>query len=94
MGRAAAAVNRLLRQAFFLLLIADSLTAMAQDPYVIAGTVSISGNHITYRNIIIRELKFKEGDTLKTDQLPRILSQAKENIFNTRLFNFVTLIQR
>ena len=91
MGRAAAAVNRLLRPAFFLLLIADSLTAMAQDPYVIAGTVSISGNHITYRNIIIRELKFKEGDTLKTDQLPRILSQAKENIFNTRLFNFVTL---
>ncbi|MCX6286496.1 MAG: hypothetical protein NTY96_05230 [Bacteroidetes bacterium] len=91
MGRPAAAVNGLLKQALVLIFIAYAMHAGAQAPYVIAGTVSISGNRITHRNIILRELKFKEGDTLKTERLPEILSHAKENIFNTRLFNFVTL---
>jgi len=91
MGRLAAAVHSLLTQALALVFIAFALNTGAQDPYVIAGNVSISGNRITHRNIILRELKFKEGDTLKIVSLPEILGNAKENIFNTRLFNFVTL---
>ena len=91
MGRPAAAVNSLLIQVIVLMLSAYSLQLRAQDPYVIAGSVSISGNRITHPNIILRELKFKEGDTLKIAGLPGILNNAKQNIFNTRLFNFVTL---
>ena len=91
MNGPAAAVNRLLKQAMALLFIVFTLHLRAQDPYVIAGTIIISGNRITHPNIIRRELKFKEGDTLKIDRLPGILNNAKENIFNTRLFNFVTL---
>ncbi len=91
MQQGAAAVNRLLKQAMVLFLIVSSLSSGAQDPYVIAGKISISGNRITHPNIILRELKFKEGDTLKIASLPDILEHAKENIFNTRLFNFVTL---
>jgi len=90
MGLQAAAVNRWLGQSLFLLFIAYSLNVNAQEPYVITGKVSISGNRITHPNIIRRELKFKEGDTLKLDRLPGILTCAKENVFNTRLFNFVT----
>ncbi len=87
----AAAVNSLLKPALVLVLLCCMLNSGAQDPYVIAGSVSILGNRITHPNIILRELKFHEGDTLKTVLLPGILSHAKENIFNTRLFNFVTL---
>jgi len=91
MGRPAAALNRLLKQALVLLFIVYTQHLRAQDPYVVAGTVSISGNRITHPNIIRRELKFREGDTIKIARLPVILNNAKENIFNTRLFNFVTL---
>ncbi|MCX6283345.1 MAG: BamA/TamA family outer membrane protein [Bacteroidetes bacterium] len=87
----AAAVNGLLKPALVLVFLGFVLNVGAQDSYVIAGSVSISGNRITHPNIILRELKFQEGDTLKTALLPVILSHAKENIFNTRLFNFVTL---
>jgi len=61
------------------------------DPYFIAGTITIKGNHLTRQNIILRELKFKEGDTLLVADLPRILRNSRENIFNLRLFNFVTI---
>ncbi len=87
----AAAVTRLLKQALALLFLVFILNSRAQDPYVIAGTVSISGNRLTHPNIILRELKFREGDSLMVARLPQILAHAKENIFNTRLFNFVTL---
>ena len=91
MGQVSTAVNRLLKQAMVLFLIFPSLNAVAQDPYVIAGNISISGNRLTHPNIILRELKFGVGDTLKIASLPDVLDHAKENIFNTRLFNFVTL---
>ena len=60
MGSVAAAVNGLLKRALALVFIAFTLNAGAQVPYVIAGSVSVSGNRITHRNIILRELKFSE----------------------------------
>jgi len=91
MGRPAAALKRLLKQAPALLFICLSLNAGAQGPYVVAGKISIIGNRITHPNIIRREIKFREGDTLRIASLPQTLEHARENIFNTRLFNFVTL---
>ena len=87
----AAALSRLLKQAVVLVSIALCFPARGQEPIVIAGTVKISGNRATHPNIILRELKFSEGDTLRISGLPHLLQSAKENIFNTRLFNFVTL---
>jgi outer membrane protein assembly factor BamA len=69
----------------------DIQSLTGEMSYFIAGPISIKGNHITRPNIILRELKFKEGDTLRIADLPKTLQHAKENIFNTRLFNFVTL---
>jgi outer membrane protein assembly factor BamA len=59
--------------------------------FFIVGRISIKGNRLTRPNIILRELKFREGDTLMLADLPGILQHARENIFNTRLFNFVTV---
>ncbi|MCX6281806.1 MAG: BamA/TamA family outer membrane protein [Bacteroidetes bacterium] len=91
MGSPAAASEGLLKRAMVLVFIFISLHSAAQEPYVVAGNVSISGNRITHQKIIRRELKFKEGDTLSKAHLPELLAHAKENVFNTRLFNFVTL---
>ena len=91
MGTRAAAFDRLLKQALSLLFIVFCLQVWGQDPFVIMGQISITGNRHTHPNIIRRELKFKEGDTLKLAILPQLLKHAQENVFNTRLFNFVTL---
>jgi outer membrane protein assembly factor BamA len=58
---------------------------------VIIHSITIAGNSITKKGIILRELNFKENDTLSMVQFSDLLIRGKENIFNTRLFNFVTI---
>jgi len=58
---------------------------------VVIGKVVISGNKITRPRIILRELRFKEGDTISASSLPSLLKTSRDNVFNTSLFNFVTL---
>jgi outer membrane protein assembly factor BamA len=58
---------------------------------IIIHQIIISGNSITKRSIIFRELNFKEHDTLSVVQFSERLINSKQNIFNTRLFNFVTV---
>ncbi|MCK9219052.1 MAG: BamA/TamA family outer membrane protein [Bacteroidales bacterium] len=61
-----------------------------KSPYLVIGKIEINGNKLTRRKIITRELKFHEGDTVLSSALPTFLVTGKENVFNTRLFNFVT----
>lgn len=58
---------------------------------IIIGKVVIGGNRLTHPRIILREMRFAEGDTLRITELPELLKSSRENIFNTGLFNFVTL---
>ena len=53
--------------------------------------IEITGNTITKKGIILRELKFREHDTISPAQFSEMLTISKQNIFNTRLFNFVTI---
>jgi outer membrane protein assembly factor BamA len=53
--------------------------------------ISITGNKITKSRIITRELTFREGDTLAFSGLLIALKKSQQNVFNTNLFNFVTL---
>ncbi|MCK9421435.1 MAG: BamA/TamA family outer membrane protein [Bacteroidales bacterium] len=53
--------------------------------------IEIAGNSITRPSIILREMKFREGDSLLRSDLVKQLSASQENIFNTRLFNIVTI---
>jgi len=60
-------------------------------PYYIIHNIRIEGNKQTRTPIITRELKFKINDSVPVNSLPDILKAAKENVFNTNLFNVVTV---
>ncbi|MEI6681936.1 MAG: BamA/TamA family outer membrane protein [Bacteroidota bacterium] len=53
--------------------------------------ISITGNKITRPRIITREMKFREQDTLSVRDFEAALVISRQNIFNTGLFNFVTV---
>jgi outer membrane protein assembly factor BamA len=59
--------------------------------FVIINKIILSGNKITQPSIILRELRFQEGDTLRIDSLALVLKTNRENVFNISLFNFVTV---
>jgi len=59
--------------------------------YVIIHNIIIEGNKQTRPSIIIRELKFANNDTISLNRLKDLLIASKENVFNTKLFNIVTL---
>jgi outer membrane protein assembly factor BamA len=56
---------------------------------VIVHSIVISGNKVTKDHILVREIPFVKGDTLKAERLPQLMVSIKENLLNTSLFNFV-----
>jgi outer membrane protein assembly factor BamA len=58
---------------------------------VVIHSIQISGNLRTRSSIILRELSFHEKDTIWRSTFIHLLDKGKENIFNTSLFNFVTV---
>jgi outer membrane protein assembly factor BamA len=61
-----------------------------QDPFVIRSII-LTGNKVTRPGIILRELTFREGDTLSAGSLDKHLVMSRENVFNTSLFNIVKI---
>ncbi len=55
--------------------------------------IYIIGNKKTKRSIITRELSLREGDTVKAYRLPRILDEDRNKVYNTQLFNTVSIEQ-
>lgn len=51
--------------------------------------IQVIGNRTTKTHIIEREIPFKVNDTLSNEALIESLKQAKKNLLNTSLFNFV-----
>lgn len=83
--------------AFSLLLCLAVLSVSSQDlptdstlQKVVKGFV-IEGNKQTRQEIILREVPFDVGDTLRVYQLEYRIEKARKNIFNTHLFNFVEI---
>lgn len=65
----------------------------AQDStsFVIVNEIKLIGNKTTRDHIIIRELPFQIGDTILVQDLPKTIERSHSNIFNTSLFNFITV---
>jgi len=57
----------------------------------IVSKIEITGNKITHKNIILRELTFSIGDSISSDELSHNLVRSRDNVLNTALFNFVTI---
>ncbi|MCC7331668.1 MAG: hypothetical protein IT232_03575 [Flavobacteriales bacterium] len=81
------------RLSIILFLIALSNTSRSQDStsYLIVNEIKLIGNKTTKDHIIIRELPFNLGDTILVDELNKTIERTQSNIFNTSLFNFVTV---
>jgi len=76
---------------FCLIFFIFSGTAFTQSNIHIINHIQIAGNRITKESIILRELSFQEGDTIKIANLEQHLNRSRENLLNTSLFNFVTI---
>lgn len=53
------------------------------------GEIQFKGNRVTKDHIIFREIIFAKGDTLTGTVFTASLSQSRQNLLNTALFNFV-----
>jgi len=62
------------------------LPCFAQGQFIISD-ILVSGNKKTKKEIILRELDFKKGDTISLQQLSPRLERNEEHIMNTLLFN-------
>ncbi len=59
--------------------------------FCIIKSVEITGNKKTKKQIIIRELLFKENDTIDNNTIETFIKKSRENLLNTSLFNFVKI---
>lgn len=74
------------------LLISFPAQSLPADSLII-HSVTLKGNKITYPRIITRELTFKVGDTISVRDLETRIFRSRDNVFNTGLFNHVTIDQ-
>lgn len=55
-------------------------------------SITVSGNKKTKTYIILREIRFKAGDSVSASRLYEILEQSRDLIYNTNLFSEVAVI--
>ncbi|GAB3420363.1 POTRA domain-containing protein [Niabella aquatica] len=65
----------------------DSLKKRTDDKVLFVRSISVEGNRFTSKSILMRELPFKEADSVHLYDLPEIFAQAKTQIMNTALFH-------
>lgn len=70
---------------------AQPFTMDFSGPYGISGML-VEGNKQTKERIILRELTFREGDTVDTKDLYERLARSRQNLLNLGLFNTVALL--
>lgn len=82
----------LFRNLFFLTLLYTSTLVFSQgNDSLRVSEINLTGNKVTKSYIILRELDFQKGDYLNVADLEARLLQNQNQIFNTRLFNKVTV---
>lgn len=64
--------------------------SIRKDTYIISS-IAVSGNIITNEKIILRELTFSVGDSIRNEEITSHTQRSKQNLDNTLLFNFVTI---
>jgi hypothetical protein len=71
---------------FFTKIAAQNGAVTSTDSTVVISNIIVSGNKHTKTNIILREIFFKEGDTIAVQDLATKIVKSKSFIFNTTLF--------
>jgi hypothetical protein len=70
----------------------STLFAQDADGFVVVKEFKIIGNKTTNESIIYREIPFSIYDTIQNVDLIKELEVVKNNLLNTSLFNFVTVL--
>lgn len=73
----------------FLLTLLSQSVFPQKEVKIKVGKISVIGDKITHKPIIIRELEFYEGDELSEEELDKKILKSKQNLLNQSLFNFV-----
>ncbi|MCO6495749.1 MAG: BamA/TamA family outer membrane protein [Bacteroidetes bacterium] len=66
-------------------------TAVHSNTFVVKQ-IFLMGQKKTKDGIILRELNFKEGDSINIDELPKLFAKSKKQLLNTNLFNEVEIV--
>lgn len=66
-------------------------SSLYKNPNKLIQNITLIGNKITKKHIVLRELLFKVGDTIPSNEFLAVLEQSKKNILNTSLFNFAKI---
>jgi outer membrane protein assembly factor BamA len=64
-------------------------TPIIADDKLVIHDILISGNDVTEKSVILRELVFSIGDTVEKMQLIPVLQRSQDNLLNLAIFNFV-----
>ncbi|MCB9186258.1 MAG: hypothetical protein H6601_05870 [Flavobacteriales bacterium] len=73
---------------FLLFIVVFNLSVQAQDD-VLIGSLTFEGNKITKERILLREMTFREGQSIPRSKLDYNLNRSKANLWSLQLFNFV-----
>ncbi|WP_162053609.1 POTRA domain-containing protein [Pontibacter pamirensis] len=81
-----------LRASIFFIFLWISLAARAQvceEPQLVIADVKLAGNEVTKQQVMLQELTFATGDTVRSDELEQLLEKNRRRLFNLRLFHHV-----
>ncbi len=67
---------------------AQDLLGLSEDQLIVED-ILIEGNRVTQSSIILRELTFSRGDTIRKMELLPAIQRSRENLLNLAIFNFV-----
>lgn len=86
-------MNFKLKYLFVLIILLISITVKPQDTssYVVVNKIILIGNKKTKDRIVFRELSFSLNDTINKKDVQSQITESKNNLINTSLFNFVTI---
>lgn len=81
----------LMKSFLFLVIIGCSIPLMAQLDYVVLENIEVTGNKKTKNSVILRELAFSQGDSIRLDQLAQKIDRSQSLLMNTNLFSKVSI---
>lgn len=58
-----------------------------QNDRIVVEDITLEGNRRTRDEIVLRELKFRKGDTILVSRLEKVLEESEQLVMNTGLFN-------
>lgn len=69
------------------------VSLFSNDTVFVVANIHVVGNQKTKTEVVLREVTFNVGDTLSAIKLNRAIKESENNLLNTSLFNFVTILK-